>query len=518
MKTLIVAPWGDPVRWKEIRYIVELPSKNFKDIALSKEYYCKASSLAALHEAFEKELGWKCFSLILIPSTLAVNGPDFYENIPEKFSNLAKIALNYVKSIAQNKPILPKNNYCLRVIPSIGLFPSKDKDFETLFRGSIRIFYSAVYFTVLKTLSEDKYDVVVLDLSHGVNFMPVTTRNAIEYAAYAYTASGNVEKLQMLSYNSAPITPPPGKKAEEIPPLNIHLIESIKIDPEYAFQQLYNEVYSIIKYRGQSFETNKLVNIVDKERAKILIRKYLNFIEKELLLNQLNELNKLATDLTDSLQNGLILKLAMTLDKLGYKHLSAIEKVIEEYSIKCKALTVNKHYNKKTQVEYNYNIEPRIRVTKLHALIYAILKRTEKIGKISEDTWYPIDILNKIEEEFIVDKVKKIIIKNELENYKTRILGLKDIIGEKPLAKEEGIPYAAVHSLTSEARAIRLIDLFRRYDPLIRRIVKDLEDIASKTSLEYDERNFYAHAGLEQNIVKIKVKGNKILVKYRKEI
>ena len=516
MRVLVVAPWGDPGRWRSIRYVVDLPSEGFRDVSVSKEVYCRASSLAALHEAFERELGWECFSLVLLPATLAVNNERFYESIPSSFSELADLALSYVKSIAETKPVLPRSNCCIEVVPCIGLFPSRERDFETCFRGSIRVFYSAVYFTVLKALSRDDYDVVVLDLSHGVNFMPVATRSAVEYAVYAYVASRKNKRLYMFSYNSAPMTYPPGRSPEELPSLNIHLIESVKIDSKYAFRQLCDEVYSIVEYRGkQSFDKNKLVNIVDKKRARVLIKEYLSSIKR---VESLSELRKLVIGLTDSLQNGLVLKLAVVLDKLSLKHLEALEEVIKKYSLRCEALSVGKIAEGRVHVEYNYDIEPRVRLVKLHALLYAVLKKVGEIGELSEDSWYSIDVLSRIEEEFIVDKVKKTIIRNELGNFKTRILGLKEIIGEEPLAKEEGVPYAAIHVLTSEARAIRLVNLFRKDSSLIQRIVRDLEDLASKTPLSYDERNFYAHAGLEQNIVKVKIKGNKILLKYRREV
>jgi len=524
MKALIVAPLGDFERASSVSYLVEVPSDGFKETRFSE--YCARLSTAALYSALTEDLGWSCECLFLVPSTLAIRSIYFYGEFPESFADLEKLALKYIEENLCRGDVFPEK-YSVKVLPSIGSFvcPSGKSLVEVYFKGSMRVFYANVYLHVLKVLAKGDYDVVVLDLSHSVNFMPFATKSALEYASYAYMASSTDEKkrLYLLTYCAVPVICPRKEPLKSLV-APVHLLETIRLEPKSAFKILCDEIYRLIHYRDEGYRTfrkERLINITDKSRAKAILSEYKRALASSKIDVLLDDLWKLTGHLVDSIENGLVLKLATVLDKLSEDYVKALETIIVKYSTDPGALV--KHVStkdKSTVIEYEYAIEPRKRLIKLHALLYAVVSKKMKLGSISDDGWFSIDVLKKIKEEFIVDPVKEIIIDNELSDFKKRILGLFNLtdIPENPLASREGVPYAAVHALTSEARAVRLIDIFRKSRPFTRHLVKELEEKAEKVPVKYHERDFYAHAGLEQNIVQVKVSKGSIYLKYRVNI
>ena len=524
MKALIVAPVGDFEKTSDVSYLVEVPSDGFKETRFSE--YSAGLSTAALYLALMKDLGWSCECLLLVPSTLAIRSIYFYGEFPESFADLEKLALKYIEENLCRSAVFPEK-YSVKVLPSIGSFvcPSGESLAEVYFKGSMRVFYASVYLHVLKILARKDYDVVILDLSHSVNFMPFATKSAVEYASYAYVASSTDERkrLYLLTYCAVPVI---RLRKESLKSLvaPIHLLETVRLEPKSAFKILCDEIYRLIHCRDEGYRTfrkERLINIIDKSKAKAILSEYRETLASSKIDVLLDDLWKLTGHLVDSIENGLVLKLATVLDKLSEDYVKALETIIVKYSTDPGALV--KHVSTKensTVIEYEYSIEPRKRLIKLHALLYAVVSKKMKLGSLSDNEWFSIDVLRKIKEEFIVDPVKKIIIDNELSDFKKRILGLSSLldVSENPLRSKEGVPYAAVHTLTSEARAVRLIDIFRKNRSFARYLAKELEERAEKVPVKYHERDFYAHAGLEQNIVQVKVDKGSIYLKYRVDI
>ncbi|MDV3104835.1 CRISPR-associated CARF protein Csx1 [Thermococcus waiotapuensis] len=239
MRRVLVATWGNPFPWEEIGYRVNC--KDWRIEGCNDVEMKNVSTLPVLLKALNPEK-----TIILVLDTLA--NLTLRNDVPKKelgsYEMVKKDVEERVRWFIDNK-VLPlvedgKTRELLKeakivVAPGIGEFDNASVE------GDVLDFY---YF-VLKTLAEElptEDTEVFLDLTHGINFMPVLTyralKNLLGLLAYLRTV-----RLHVM--NSEPI--PSGEKPwkEEIVKskvLNIHLIESEELGPR--------PMYSIFRDRN----------------------------------------------------------------------------------------------------------------------------------------------------------------------------------------------------------------------------------------------------------------------------
>ncbi|BBG27763.1 CRISPR-associated CARF protein Csx1 [Sulfuracidifex tepidarius] len=66
------------------------------------------------------------------------------------------------------------------------------------------LYFNFVYFNSLKILEQSKPDEIYIDITHGINYMPLLATDAIMLATYAYVVE-NVKDVTLKIYNSEPI-------------------------------------------------------------------------------------------------------------------------------------------------------------------------------------------------------------------------------------------------------------------------------------------------------------------------
>jgi len=68
------------------------------------------------------------------------------------------------------------------------------------------LFFNFVYFNSLKILEESKPDEIYIDITHGINYMPLLATDAIKLATYTYVVENNKNGVNLTIYNSEPVT------------------------------------------------------------------------------------------------------------------------------------------------------------------------------------------------------------------------------------------------------------------------------------------------------------------------
>ncbi len=191
---LLIAPWGDPGRWSETTYRFE------------GEEYRGRSSLGPLRGKIEPDL-----TLIVVGDTLGEGSG---------YTEVKESAGSYVRRCLEEFGIDPEGcRIC--VLPGTGHFPKKR------FRGSPKDFYHLL----LKELSEiflkrepgtDGVE-VHLDITHGINYMPVLTYRAVRDVLGILAMFSSV---RLTVYNADPLV-----SRDQDTVLDVNVIESVRVSP-----------------------------------------------------------------------------------------------------------------------------------------------------------------------------------------------------------------------------------------------------------------------------------------------
>ncbi len=76
----------------------------------------------------------------------------------------------------------------MRVLPRIGRFKPKSGNGVTNFIGNINAFRVVASISAYEFICRVKPETLILDISHGVNYMPVYVRQSVYDAFNAYVA------------------------------------------------------------------------------------------------------------------------------------------------------------------------------------------------------------------------------------------------------------------------------------------------------------------------------------------
>ncbi len=165
---LLVAPWGNP-KWSEVDYLFD------------GERIRSRTSLTAIQRAISPDR-----TLILVLDTLASRGSDYEE--------VERGVRERVRGFAEENGLM---NFEIIVAPGVGNFKNGE------FRGSMLDYYHYTMFRLAEELAEgDEEGVEVhLDLTHGINFMPVLTYRALKELLGIASIFTNA---RLVVYNSDP--------------------------------------------------------------------------------------------------------------------------------------------------------------------------------------------------------------------------------------------------------------------------------------------------------------------------
>ena len=456
--TVIVAPWGNPHGWREVYYTVELSVDGER---YEKIPHTLQSSLGALFKIYEDARG-----LILASSTLAI----LYNNrtpIPSSYKEIIDYSRNYIQKYIKNRKYIPDPEKVeLAILPGIGIFRKDDK--RWVFRGGLGSYTTSVYLSTLRFLEAHRPHRVILDLSHGINYMPALAREAVQLAIASYSAYYD-EGIQLLVYNSDPVL-------EDGAEPWIHLIEERQIIRENAAKWISYMVSNIN-------ENAKGIRIVASTKEK----KWQLGIKYKQLRKQFGETVKSAKNVLRAINDGFILYLVQCLredlEKI-YRFTSTLEEIIE---IGLRGRETEVLLNDR-EVTVNYNINVELEVAYLHAIARMLshIKLNDEGCKIS------LNQLKHIVKKYRFSPAIRIIAEHELSNLEQRVMVY---VRHKSLERFE--PYYFIYDSTKiEGGKVKYI--------------KD----AKPKQTPVDLRNFLAHAGLEKNLVEICFKEKEIWLRY----
>ncbi|WP_456374197.1 CRISPR-associated CARF protein Csx1 [Methanocaldococcus sp.] len=220
MKNILIAPWGNFKSWREVEYTlgdIKKPSK---------------TSVSVISEKIKPDKTY-----ILVLDTLSNLNSDNYNDIVYEVKNDVE---NFIKN--ENLEI---KNYETIVCPGVGSFPNGK------FLGNLRDYYSFILYKLAKNISGNVH--IHLDLTHGINYMPVLTYRAIRDVLEILAIKNDV---RLTVYNSDPYV---GKDLAE---LKIHIVEDSKIIPTYQFSGIQQNPLDTTEYtpKEKIGEIKKTIN------------------------------------------------------------------------------------------------------------------------------------------------------------------------------------------------------------------------------------------------------------------
>ena len=203
-RTLVIATWGQPALWRMAYYMLEDENEGVEHCTtlplLLKHYNNSDVALLVLDSLIDEfdrrpidRAGSKCFECYdrLREFVRSAASSSSYKELKKEVKVFAHEMLKCLEIDGRVEPI---------VCPAVGK-PGGKWDFNSSPRD-----YEAVALAELGLrFLDQRYDRVVLDVSHGINFMPsVTLRVAERFARLLLVAHGFEQHVNLEVYNSDP--------------------------------------------------------------------------------------------------------------------------------------------------------------------------------------------------------------------------------------------------------------------------------------------------------------------------
>jgi CRISPR-associated protein Csx1 len=473
-ETLLITVWGNPETWTTVeKYTVELPEN--KPQQAEKPY---KSTLGPLMETYNHPK-----TLLYAPSTLEKPSKDKnYEQIVDEVKQ-------YITSKLNDALYCPKPSQVETAIaPTIGSFRKNKEIYKS--KGSIEVYRSYTHITAYNKLMQQKPTEIIMDLSHGVNYMPTYLRQTTETAIASYVlATGNTVKL--LVYNSDPVQP--RDRDTPIEEATINLVEEKQISQWDAKQILYTQLHlHLLKPTHQpkpiSSPLARPIPEHNKQEWRKLMENIMYFVK--------------------SAELGQSLPLAYLINEINNTNIPELYRIAERFAyIKdCSDL-----------IDINDGI-----IVFKYALRYEAALSITLAASIRSKGWqekppYPLEYIKEISENYMTTATARLL-DNEAKQLKDRVGFVQKYLPQYKIFKTPYVKLINVGNIQTEERK-SLLDIYRDQRPIDERMVREAEKIMMQDDKRvvkkgYDPRNLIAHAGLEQNITLVTVEDGEILVEY----
>ncbi|BFI76735.1 CRISPR-associated CARF protein Csx1 [Sulfurisphaera ohwakuensis] len=212
---ILFAPIGDPKNYEEVEYIVNSGKINTN------------ASFKAISESY----GVKD---VIVYAGLSLCDTGKYKDYQSCVSSI----INEVKSK------LSLRDEMLIIVPNVygNKYVQEDR--------KITLFSNSIYYNTLKILEERKPNEIIIDITHGINYMPLLATDSIKLATYTYMV-GEKDKVTIEIFNSEPVIR--GNKG----PYHISKVYEEKVDVRQT-------LLSILSYFLSADFKNKVANNVLK--------------------------------------------------------------------------------------------------------------------------------------------------------------------------------------------------------------------------------------------------------------
>lgn len=525
-RVLVVGVWGFPGSWRLASYKPPAPPKDVKKWGKLVEWgygeSLKAhSSLAALAKTLHDEERWSLHCVVYGLDTLAApqylklnqiqddenrrklgeennklidsfygEDPRDYREIVDRAERVLKL---YVRGYFEEVGV-GSGHVSTVILPGVGVFQLKkgQKPTKTYdFRGSPQNALAAMELDLYNRLLKHKPEAVVLDVSHGVNFLPVLAVTALRRAVEVYSAEEGKE-VSSAVVNSDPVL---GQGQEA----TMHIVEAGRMGKTPL------EVLTGIAVRGQALsrEGSKAYKMLVKENPSEELKRL-----DKLLGKVFENYASLVEAFLKASDYGLALYLGLKLSSVNLEDLrssveeakGSLHRVLKNRSVKVGDGGVT--------VAHDFSLNTPVILDAIYAadLLTNVVSYANGLFKaVGGYRMAKLDGLKKLAGKIGVKGVAEKLLESELCDVDRRVKLYGEVVGgglEKPT------PYSVVYG-AMESRALGLLDEKRR-DSLLEELRKKAE--AKKCGV--NKRDFYAHAGLERNAVAVAVEGNVVLVGY----
>jgi len=233
---VLVATWGNPFQWEPTWYRLECEALGIEDCQSVKLE--NVSTLPVLMKALKPE---KTIVLVLDTLTNITLSNDVKPREIGSYKGAVDDVEERVRWFIENrvKPYLNEKDRALLdgveivVLPGVGEFDNVSVD------GNVLDFYSAILKVLAEKLPVEDNE-VILDLTHGINFMPVLTYRALKnlLGILAY-----LHDVKLYVVNSEPF--PQGErewkeKIKELSVLTIKLVEPLDLRPKPLYSSIHD--------------------------------------------------------------------------------------------------------------------------------------------------------------------------------------------------------------------------------------------------------------------------------------
>lgn len=452
MDSILVATWGNPwiPGWREVEYILN------DERVMSK---CSLSSLLCRIKKEEKELSK---ILIIVLDTVADRYVSTYEEL-----------LGYVKGkfldFVRKDLGLDTRNIEIIVAPGTGRFRTSRTEGLQIgeFLGDLLDFYIYVLLKLSKELNPGELS-LHLDLSHGINYMPVLVYRAIKELLGILAIGSDIVTLKV--YNAEPFV------GEVTTSLRIHSVENTSVAPSPCSEAL-NDNAKFLKI--SEIATNP--KLASEKLSELDSRKLDNEVDSCLKDLSIKELNAFL----GAVLNGL----PLTLYSFFPDH-----KKLEEY-LNC----LENIYRKWIEIYRTENGFRVVRKVSFENDFATLIKCyfTAKVFGLDNKKIVSLRDLHDVRRKFFFKNRRlDIMISNSLHEIEEKV---KNMIEKDEACRDQ------------LASWISLSEIFERKKPDMNR---------------FDDRNFLAHSGFERNVtyMKLSTEGKDkynlrehLLVKYSEE-
>ena len=489
--SVIISVWGDPTFWSPVKYHVEdMESKDYK--ASSRDY---KSTLGALMELYGDAR-----VLLFVASTLVEFSGRVFNGYREVVDYVNLKVKNYLES---GEYCVDSGRIELKVLPGIGRFKPRGSGLVN-FIGDINAFRVAASISAYEFISRMNPETLILDISHGINYMPVYVRQSVYDAFNAYVALGGKKEARWVVYNSEPFS-----REANVKDLRLNIVEDVEIDVLKGRNHLYNEFESLyVDGNFNPYEPNvkKLESIHEWRKLNESAIKFVKFSTTGLIIPLIDAMKGLIEIKREKLMNEL----------KKYSYLENCDDIVK--------ITANEN---SLNIQYLYTPQYQ---TILMIFIRDIVEKLSDKEIIEIENTYEIETLKRIAEKFIREPGKTLV-KNEISQIKERT----EICEKLQIKLNEWTPYKTIIEISEKPVKIedknikKLITIYRDYknkkieeekfkEILMKGIENIQEDIEkSMKTKSIDKRNFIAHASLESNITLISTRNGKIYLKYSTE-
>lgn len=246
LRILVIAPWGYPPQWGKADYTVSFQEHPLlRKIEQTRCRTCSSTialmaSLNKLNKVEEKYRP-EVKALIIGLDTIVDPGAASSDNLRREAKRLYH---DYFRQILQESKdcasSIDEKSVEIHVIPGIGRF------YDWSFKGSIDVMFNAAFNKLVDTIESFKPSLIVLDLTHGINYQTIV----VLYATVAATALLGKEKgLVMASSEPYPAgvrTPTciksERRKREEKESIDMNILDTTRLQKVIIFTRLMREI------------------------------------------------------------------------------------------------------------------------------------------------------------------------------------------------------------------------------------------------------------------------------------